>query len=202
MQEANAGRQDQKARTRRDLLETAARLLRDGSRPTLEEVAEAAGVSRRTAYRYFRSQDHLLADAALENLRPEMARVVAAASKPADGEDRVLTLISALHPGNREYEPQLRAILAASLAEPAPDGPPAEPTRGHRRVDWIRNAAAPLEEQLSPQTYETLVSALTVITGYDAYRVLRDMRLLEHDEIGRVIDWMARTVLKAAKEQG
>lgn len=194
------GRTSQKARTRRDLLEVGARLVSEGARPTVEEVAEAAGISRRTAYRYFRSQEHLLADIALEGLRPKMSQLVESAAKPRDAEDRVLTLLSALHEGNQKYEPQLRAILAASLSDEGTDSS-TDPVRGGRRVDWIQQAVAPLSEQLPKRTHETLVSALTVIAGYDAFRLLRQMRQLSNDEIERVVRWMARALITAAKAQ-
>lgn len=196
MQEADSGRQGQKARTRRDLLDTAARLMQAGGRPTLEEVAEAAGVSRRTAYRYFRSQEHLLADAALEAVRPQIARMVEAAEMPDDAEGRVLALVSAMHEGNRRYEPELRAILAANLSDERPGGP--EPRRGHRRVDWVRQALGPLRGRLAPEAFETLVSALCVVVGYDAYRLLRDVRGLGHEDIEPVVRWMALSLVRAA----
>ncbi|MFN3628321.1 MAG: TetR family transcriptional regulator, partial [Parvibaculum sp.] len=46
-------RANQKRRTRKDLLQAAARLLKEGRNPSLEEIAEEALVSRATAYRYF-----------------------------------------------------------------------------------------------------------------------------------------------------
>src|SRR5579885_1316568 len=59
------GRERQRHRTRRDLVAAAAALLREGRTPTVAEVAEAAQVSRATAYRYFPSQEMLLAEVAL-----------------------------------------------------------------------------------------------------------------------------------------
>ncbi|MET0826166.1 MAG: TetR family transcriptional regulator, partial [Acidimicrobiales bacterium] len=56
----STGRTGQKQRTR-DALVTAARgLVADGRTPTVEETAEAAGISRTTAYRYFSNQRSLL----------------------------------------------------------------------------------------------------------------------------------------------
>ena len=52
MADAETGRPNQKSRTRKDLLQAASRLMKEGRRPSLEEVAEAALVSRATAYRY------------------------------------------------------------------------------------------------------------------------------------------------------
>ena len=53
MADAEKGRPNQKSRTRKDLLRAAARLMRDGRSPSLEDVAAEAMVSRATAYRYF-----------------------------------------------------------------------------------------------------------------------------------------------------
>ena len=45
------GRTQQKARTRAALLDAARELLAQGRTPNIEEAAEAAGISRATAYR-------------------------------------------------------------------------------------------------------------------------------------------------------
>ena len=45
-----------RARMRRHMLSTAIRLMQDGFVPSVSDVAEAAEVSRATAYRYFPSQ--------------------------------------------------------------------------------------------------------------------------------------------------
>ena len=58
------GRQRQQERTRRLLLDTARALLESGRQPTVTEVADAAEISRRTAYRYFPTQEKLLAESA------------------------------------------------------------------------------------------------------------------------------------------
>src|SRR5689334_15397572 len=88
-----AGRANQKRRTRRDLLEAARQLLSDGARPTVAEVADHAGVSRRTAYRYFPTAEQLLADAALEGLRDQVA---ASFEDVDDVEERVARFVKAL----------------------------------------------------------------------------------------------------------
>ena len=55
------GRINQKRRTRVALKEAAAEFVRLGVTPTVAQVAEAALVSKSTAYRYFPSQEALLA---------------------------------------------------------------------------------------------------------------------------------------------
>ena len=64
-------RPNQKRRTRKDLLQAAARLMKQGRRPGLEEVAEEALVSRATAYRYFPTIEALLAEASADVVTPE-----------------------------------------------------------------------------------------------------------------------------------
>ena len=56
-----SGRTRQKQRTRDHLIAAARELIKAGDTPRVEEVAEAAGISRPTAYRYFASQAELLA---------------------------------------------------------------------------------------------------------------------------------------------
>src|SRR5687768_12281505 len=76
------GRIAQKRRTREALIGAARDLVATGETPTVEAVAEAASISRTTAYRYFPSQRALLAAA-----HPETA---ATSLLPADPPDDVV----------------------------------------------------------------------------------------------------------------
>ena len=79
------GRTHQKARTRNALVDITRTLLASGRTPTVEEAAEAAGISRATAYRYFPNQRALLVAA-----HPEIdATSVLGADPPADPEARL-----------------------------------------------------------------------------------------------------------------
>ena len=69
MSEHRSGRPNQTSRTRKDLLQAASRLMKQGRRITLEDVAEEALVSRATAYRYFSSVDALLVEAPIDGGR-------------------------------------------------------------------------------------------------------------------------------------
>ena len=68
---AGTGRPNQKSRTRKDLLQAAARLVRQGRNPSLEEIAADALVSRATAYRYFPDVGALLLESSLDIATPE-----------------------------------------------------------------------------------------------------------------------------------
>ncbi|HET7321000.1 MAG TPA: TetR/AcrR family transcriptional regulator, partial [Longimicrobiaceae bacterium] len=67
-----------------EILDAAVRVMSQcGYRGTrLEEVAEAAGISKATLYHYFKSKDELLAEAALQPTRATLAAVEDAARQP------------------------------------------------------------------------------------------------------------------------
>src|SRR5687768_4278534 len=59
-------------RTRGAMIEAATRLVR-GASPSVSEVADAAGVSRATAYRYLPTQESLLAEVIVSGLEAALA---------------------------------------------------------------------------------------------------------------------------------
>lgn len=122
---ADAGRINQRRRTRKDLLAAAARLLREhaagGRAPTMDDVAAAAMVSRATAYRYFPSIEALLIEAPIDGDTPDPDALFAndPSTDPADRIDRAE---AALHEVSYRNEAQLRLMLAASLERAARAG--------------------------------------------------------------------------------
>ncbi len=192
----NTGRTRQKLRTRRLLLETAASLLAAGKRPTVTDAADAAGVSRRTAYRYFPTAAKLHADAALEKLRPVMEAAIDT-SAPGTGmkdlEARLDGVVTNMQRLAIENETLLRTMIHETvLTVPAA----VEPRRGGRRLDWIESAVKPLRKRISSANYKRLVCALALCTGIEALLVLRDICGLSTDEITRVSQWMCRAMLR------
>jgi AcrR family transcriptional regulator len=171
------GRTNQKARTRAAILASAIQLIREGGRPTVEEAALAAGISKRTAYRYFTSQDHMLADAALDALRVRMNEMFAAIAASTDVHARIATLAVALSRLTQTHEAELRVMMRASLDQGsnALGRVPTVPARGRRRLDWIEAALQPIHDQLPKDRYTRLVNSLAVCLGVDAVMVLRDV---------------------------
>ena len=78
----DTGRPNQRSRTRKDLLRAAARLMKQGQNPSLEEIAAEALVSRATAYRYFPSVEALLVEASFDLAVPEADDCSAATHRP------------------------------------------------------------------------------------------------------------------------
>jgi len=189
------GRERQRLETRSQILAGAGRLIAEGRRPTVTEAADAAQVSRRTAYRYFPRQEKLLAEAALEALRPKIDAALATAplgDSPEELESRVRALVRAVHRLTFENEQHLRTMVEVTARE-APHG---VPKRGTRRLDWIASALAPLRGRVGPAAYQRLVSAMALCIGIESLLVLRDIRGLAPAEALKVSEWMAMSLLR------
>lgn len=187
------GRERQRRRTRKAIVDAAARLLGRGETPSVAEIADAADVSRRTVYLYFPTLEHLLADAALEAARGTVEPRIAT---EGDAGDRLEALVRALHQGFAETEALGRTIIRLTVGASAPSTP-GRPLRGYRRVEWIESALAPLRDEVPPERFERLVSALTLLMGWEATIVLQDTRGLTTAEAEEVCVWAARALLAA-----
>ncbi len=188
-----SGRTRQKARTRNALVEAARELLAQGVSPKVEEAADAAGVSRTTAYRYFPNQRALLAatfpELAATSLLPEPA--------PRDPVARVEAVAEALAKQVVEHEPELRAQLRLSLD---PDGGerPELPFRTGRAIAWIEEALSPLRGQMPQPQLHRLVLATRCAVGIESLVWLTDIAGLSREDAAGVMRWSARALLRSA----
>lgn len=190
------GRVRQKLETRRRILSAATSLVASGRTPTIEEAADAAAVSRRTAYRYFPQQAKLLTEAALEGLRIPMEAALSATPPSADAENieqRVTTLIERMQSLAARHEDLLRTMIHQTVLERSP---PEQPRRGTRRVDWIESALKSLRKRVSAREFSRLVSGLALCGGIEALLVLRDIRGLSQSEAIAVSRWAATALLR------
>lgn len=171
-------------------------MLAGGKPPSVEQAADAAGVSRRTAYRYFPAQTKLLTEAALEGLRAPMEAMIAAAPAGPETQDldvRVAALIDQMQSLAIRHEGLLRTMIHQTVLERSAV---AQPSRGTRRIDWIEAAIRPLGTRVSRPAYRRLVSALALCGGIEALLVLRDIRGLTETEAIATSRWAARALLR------
>jgi AcrR family transcriptional regulator len=192
-------RPNQKRRTRKDLLRAAARLMKQGRRPSLEEVAEEALVSRATAYRYFPTIEALLAEASADVVTPEPGTLFAGGG-PADPVARVETVDTALHDMILANEPALRLMLANALQRVATGQAGDLPLRQNRRTPLIEAALAPARKQFKPAGYDMLAKALALIVGTEAMVVFKDVLQLPDGEARKVKRWAIRALVEAARK--
>ncbi len=187
-----------RARTRRLMLETASRLMQAGATPSVTEAAEAAGVSRATAYRYFPSQAALVQAVVDEGLGP----ILTWSSTSGDAERRVDELVSTALPRIEAYEATFKAALKLSLDQWARRqagtlGDEPRFTRGHRK-DLLMDAIAPLRGTLPAAQFERLAQALSLVFGVEVLIVLKDIWGLDGEATQAVARWAAAALVQAA----
>jgi AcrR family transcriptional regulator len=187
-------------RTRKDLLQTAARLMRQGRTPTLEEVAEEALVSRATAYRYFPSVEALLVEAAVDVAVPEPQELFR--DEPSrDPAVRLQRVETALYDMILANEPLLRAMLAHTVQQGIQGDKNGKlPRRQNRRTPLIEAALAPARHQFKPAALRELTRALALIMGPEATIVVKDMLQLDDADARKVKRWAIRALVEAAKK--
>jgi AcrR family transcriptional regulator len=187
------GRTKQKARTRAALIQAAREFLSDGVTPTVEQAADAAGVSRTTAYRYFPNQRELIVatfpEIAAASLLPD--------APPEDPAARLDAVVDALTSQLVEHEPELRAHLRLSLE--SADSERAElPFRTGRAIGWIEEALAPLRGEIPEHDLRRLVLAIRSAVGIEALVWLTDIARLSRDDAAELMRWSAQALLRSA----
>lgn len=193
------GREAQRRRTRKAILEAAVQLSSDGKTPSIDEIAAAADVSRRTIYTYFPALDQLLIDATARALNEPQVEV--ALSDPALADDaaaRVDILIRTLLAYSPQSLPLGRRMIRLTVDTPGIDAREPGPIRGQRRIEWLEQACEPLRKTLDEKAFQRLISALTIVVGWEAQIALRDVRGLDPVAEEETVTWAARVLVEAA----
>ena len=198
------GRPAQRRRTRAALLAAAGRMVAEGhALPSVAEVAAAADISRRTAYRYFPTAEQLATEAVLETLAPHLDPAVVGAHGSDDAGARLSATVRQMQQAAVANERLLRTMIRLTIDRPpSADGGRQPSARGSRRLGWLNEAIRPLRRTVDRRTYERLLSALCLCVGAEALIALRDARGLSTDEAVEVCVWSADALLHAATSGG
>src|ERR671917_217307 len=149
-------------RTRRAMIEAATRLVREGASPSVTEVADVAGVSRATAYRYFPTQESLLA----EVIVPDLEAALSTEALPEDLERRFGAAFAPIWSSCIEHEIAYRTMLRRGLERPPGESIEREETeeagsiRAGRRGRWIRDGLEAARGRMGEERFERLGAAL------------------------------------------
>jgi AcrR family transcriptional regulator len=187
------GRTEQKQRTREALVAAARDLIARGDvTPTVAAAAQAASISRTTAYRYFPTQKALLVAAhpeiTVSSLVPDDAG--------DDPETRLLAAVSAFIGIILDTELQQRTMLRLSL-DPATSSE-ALPLRQGRAIAWFEQALAPLRSRLTDVEIHRLVLSVRSAVGIESLVWLVDIGGLSREEAAGRMLWSARALLTQA----
>jgi AcrR family transcriptional regulator len=193
-----SGRANQRRRTRKDLLQAAARLMKQGRNPSLEQIADEAMVSRATAYRYFPGVEALLVEASLDIAVPDSEELFGGI--PAAGSVERLNLVDkTLHEMILANEPSLRMMLVHSLQRVIKGGEDDIPPRLNRRSPLIDAALGPERNEFDPADFKLLRKALALIIGTEAFVVCKDVLQVSEAEARKIRQWAIRALVDAAK---
>lgn len=185
-----------KERTRRLLRQAAQELLRTGRPLTVPGVAELAGVSRATAYRYFPNNESVVLHATMAMAVDPVADTAPnAAGSPEELDARAAELIRTTAAWAFDHETELRTVLRLSLT---PEGPDQRPRRFMTNRDrWINALLQGLPDDVPTPARDRLAAALTPLFGSDAIVWTTDMAGLSRDQAVDLLEWMARALIAA-----
>ena len=191
------GRTGQKRRTMDALVDAARTLVSSGISPTVDDAAQAAGIARSTAYRYFPGQRELLAAAHPETGRTSLLPTPA----PEDVAERLDAVVSEFIRIIVETESQQRTMLRLSL-ERSGDEDNGLPLRQGRAIAWIAEALSPLQGTLTDSEIHRLALAIRSATGIESLVWLTDIGGLSRAEATASMRWSASALLAHAQAHG
>jgi AcrR family transcriptional regulator len=191
------GREKQKARTRRAVVDACRELTRSGAEVTIPRVAELAMVSEATAYRYFPDLVSLLREA-LDGLWPDPALALAPVAASMEPVERVAFACEYLLRGVHAYQGAVRAMISHTITAPA-----TARARPAIRIGLIDYALAPFEEpaspvRLAPDAMARLKQDLSIVISAEAFFTLTDLFRLAPDEAIATAVRTAATLTRAA----
>jgi len=194
--EESPGRAAQRRRTRRTIVEATMSLLAHGLEPSVNEIAAAADVSRRTVYMHFPTLDQLILDATLGLMNVDLDSALRTFPSDDPGK-RLAFLVDQVSQNMEQALPLGRRLIKLTVG--SADSPATTvPRRGQRRVGWIEWAVEPLRERIGADAFEDLVSALCTVIGWEPYIVLADVRGLPADRAQELTRRSALAILDAA----
>jgi AcrR family transcriptional regulator len=168
------GRVNQKARTRKAIVEACRELAGSGAEITMPQVAQLALVSEATAYRYFPDLVSLLTEVVADPWLPP-AQALAPVAGSADPAERIAFACEYLLRGVLAYQGAVRAMISHTIAAPG-----RTPARPGIRFGLIDHALAPFTGPggpacLTPAAMTSLKRGLAVVVSAEAFFVLTDL---------------------------
>ena len=194
------GRARQRARTRRQILDAAVRLMQEGTIPTVEQAAAAADVSPATGYRYFPTQGALLRDAVDAAFPTELVHQL-----EGDALARVDQVIDRGFQELVRHEVFDRAVLRLALDQwlrrRAGQELRERPVERPGRKPLVRAILKPLRGRASARELRRLELALAMIMGIESYVALSDIYSVKPREAKEVWRWACKALLRAATSE-
>lgn len=188
----DTGRSQQKLKTRAKILETTQDLMQKGQAKSLEYVANTAGISRATIYRYFSNINTLCSEAGLD-IHTKSPVTLFQEVKHLSVMDRVLYIQNYFNDLFLENEPAFRTYLSLYLKEDIDNSK--RSSRGARRIAALKLALIPVQNQLDNMTYEKLIIVSTVLMGTEPLIATKDVCNLNNSDSKETLKWGLEIIL-------
>jgi AcrR family transcriptional regulator len=196
---AIGGRTNQKARTRRAIVEACRELIHGGQLVTMPKVSKAAMVSEATAYRYFPDLASLISQTLAEDW-PTPAEALEPVASSNDPVERVAFATRFLLEGVAAREAVVRAMIAATISRADIAGR-ARPGIRFGLIDHALASSLQAPEVANSQAARQLKLDLAVVVSADALFCLTDLcGLSVQDAIDSAVE-TAKTLTAAAFRQ-
>jgi AcrR family transcriptional regulator len=191
------GRRLRRALNREAVVDALLDLYTEGNlRPGTDEIAERAGISPRSLFRYFEDADDLAGEAVARQLARVLPILPIEAGPDARFDDRVAALVDQrlrlfTTLGQAAHVSRLRAPFQPRLAESL--------TEARRFLrGQVRTLFAPELSAMSDGSAEAALAAADVLSGFEAYQLLTDDRGFDHDRVRAVLTASLTTLLAPA----
>lgn len=185
-----SGRSKQKLKTRNRILDSAQKFLSKGENFTLEAVAEEAGLSRATIYRYYSNVELLAAEAALDVYTHTPEAIYSRLNKKPLPE--ILLGIQDYY--NRlamDHESSFRKFLSITLSSSQE-----MPKRGARRIETLKLALGNHHMDMKQEELQNFIYLATVLMGVEALIVTKDVCQLDNKKSKQVLQWGLEMLIK------
>jgi AcrR family transcriptional regulator len=190
---------NQKRRTQQALIAAVQALLAEGRRPTLQDVADRALVSRATAYRYFSSIETLEAMARLDRAVPALDAVLRPGDDPVRAAGRAAEHINRML---LDDEHGVHVLVRSAMQDWLDSSPDARPPRPGWRLRLIEPIVLSCGDRLDAAAKRRVRGALALVMGVEAVVSLRDVAGESTDAAIQIARWAAESLMLAALSSG
>lgn len=186
------GRVSQKSRTRKALLRAARELLQRGEKPSVQDVADHASMSRATAYRYYPRIETLLQEAVVDGITEEVDGLQLATVDGVTLQERIDAVVDNIIAMVLENEALFRTYLKSAAADEEREH------SGARRIKWLSDAYGRDRTHFPAKLLDRMTAALSLLTGVETVIVAKDICGLDDAGTRELCRWTARAILSAA----
>ncbi|MBU2902926.1 TetR/AcrR family transcriptional regulator [Maribacter dokdonensis] len=182
------GRVKQKQETREKILSTTQELMNNGEKFTLEDVAEKAGVSRATIYRYYSNIDILSAEAGID-INTKIPKTIYENLQGLEVKDKILGVQEYYNNLTLDNENAFRNYLSIVLTSDSQ-----HTKRGARRSKTLKMVLD--ETKLTKTEVKNLQNLFTVLMGIEPLIVTKDVCGLNNEQSKKLLKWGMELLLK------